>query len=97
MYYPELLRYPFALMVMGGASLSFPLFGFDGYAAELNGEPAAWRLGANNRLTLDVPAGTAGTLNVRFRGKAIWRVTDAISLMTALCTAAYCCKRRKSL
>lgn len=66
------------------ASISFPLFGFDGYAAEVNGERMETALGDNNRLTVLLPAGTKGELFVWFEGKAIWRVFDGISLATAL-------------
>lgn len=69
---------------VGDASLEFPLFGFPGYAAELDGEEIAWRLGSNNRLTVDLPAGTQGELSVYYEGKTIWTVTDVISLASAL-------------
>jgi len=83
----------------GDARLSMPLFGFDGYAAELNGQKIDWMRGENNRLAVDVPAGTQGTLRIWFEGKAIWRLTDAVSVVTAimLCRYAYVKRRRKSI
>ena len=65
-------------------TIALPLFGFDGYAAELGGERLETGLGENNRLTVTIPEGSSGTLRVRFAGKAIWRVGDAISALTAL-------------
>ena len=65
-------------------TVSLPLFGFDGYVAELNGERLETGLGENNRLTVTIPEGSSGTLRVWFAGKAIWRVGDAVSALTAL-------------
>ncbi len=78
----------------GDARLSLPLFGFDGYAATLDGEPVAWTLGENNRLTLSLPAGTQGELRVWFKGKAIWRAADAVSLAAWGALAAHALRRR---
>ena len=71
------------------AQIALPMFGFIGYAAELNGERIDWTLGENNRLTIDVPAGTQGELRVWYEGKAIWRVMDALSAASALGLAAF--------
>ena len=77
------------------AVLTLPLFGFDGYAASLNGERIPVRLGQNNRLTIDLPAGTSGTLRVWYEGKAVWRVCDGISLATLAALLAYAARRRR--
>lgn len=66
------------------ATLSFPLFGFDGYAATVDGEPVPVGLGENNRLTVSLSAGTSGTLHIWFEGKAFWRIFDVLSLLTLL-------------
>ena len=79
----------------GDTRLTMPLFGFDGYAAELNGEPIDWQRGENNRLTVELPAETQGELCIWYEGKAIWRVTDAISLVTALCVLGALMKKRR--
>ena len=73
-----------------------PLFGFDGYAASLNGERIPVRLGQNNRLTIDLPAGTSGTLRVWYEGKAVWRVCDMISLATLAAVLVCAARRRKA-
>ena len=78
------------------AVLTLPLFGFDGYAASLNGERIPVRLGQNNRLTIDLPAGTSGTLRVWYEGKAVWRVCDMISLATLAAVLVCAARRRKA-
>ena len=75
------------------ASISLPLFGFDGYRAQVNGEEIQWTLGENNRLTVLLPAGTEGELSVWFAGKTLWRIAEGISLATLL--ALTCCWMRK--
>lgn len=75
------------------ASISLPLFGFDGYRAQVNGKEIQWTLGENNRLTVFLPAGTEGELSVWFAGKTLWRIAEGISLATLL--ALTCCWMRK--
>lgn len=70
------------------AEVSFPLFAFDGYAAELDGERMEIIGGEDNRITLRFAAGQSGELRIWFEGKALWRVGDAVSLITALMLAA---------
>lgn len=77
------------------AVVDLPMFGFDGYAAEVNGERMETGLGENNRLRVQIPAGTQGTLRVWFEGKAIWRVGDVISLATAIALALTSAGKRK--
>ena len=67
-----------------GGAVTLPLFGYDGYRAELNGEAIPWTLGENNRLMVQIPAGTQGELHVWFAGKLIWRAAEAVSLAAAL-------------
>jgi len=81
----------------GDAKLTMPLFGFDGYAAALDGERIVWSRGENNRLMVELPAGTQGELRIWFEGRAIWRVTDAVSLVTALCLLGLWMKKKRRL
>lgn len=74
--------------------LELPLFGFDGYAAEVDGRRMEIGLGSNNRLAVYLPAGTSGALRVFYEGKVIWRVFDAISLATLLVWLAVAARRR---
>ena len=75
-------------------SVVLPLFGYDGYRAELNGKEIAWTLGENNRLSVPLEAGMQGTLRVWFAGKPVWRAAEAVSLAAAL-GLAWMSRRRK--
>lgn len=77
------------------AALEFPLFGFPGYAAKLDGEEIAWYLGSNNRLTVDLPAAAQGELSVYYKGETIWMVTDVVSLAAALALGLWVCVEKK--
>jgi len=82
-----------------GGRLTMPLFGFDGYAAELDGKPLQWEKGTNNRIAVSLPAGASGKLCVWFKGKTSWKIADAVSLISALGFAAYALyrgRRRKA-
>ena len=78
------------------SELTFPLFGFDGYAAEVDGQRLSVSLGENNRLAVSLPAGTQGQLKVWFAGKGYWRVFDAVSLLTLVGLCARGVLRAKS-
>jgi len=78
----------------------FPVFGYDGYSATLEGNELSWVRGENNRIQVELPAGARGELEIRFVGKPIWRISDAISLCTLLALiaggAVRCAKRRRA-
>ena len=77
-------------------AISLPLFGYDGYRAELGGEEIGWTLGENNRLTVPLAAGSSGELRVWFAGKAVWRAAELVSLVSALGLIALAIRRRKA-
>ena len=77
--------------------IQLPLFGFDGYRAELNGEEIDWTLGENNRLTVPLDAGSSGALRVWFGGKPLWRAAEIVSLLTALALPAFGRRGREKL
>ena len=79
-----------------GGSIEFPLFAFDGYAAELDGQRLDIARGDNNRMLVDIPAGTNGTLRIWFEGKMLWRAADALSLLSAVIFLVYLIKRCKN-
>ena len=79
-----------------GGSIEFPLFAFDGYAAELDGQRLDIARGDNNRIHMDIPAGANGTLRIWFEGKMLWRAADALSLLSAVIFLVYLIKRRKN-
>ena len=97
-YEKEGTRISCAVSAQSDAVLTLPLFGFAGYEATLDGEPLAVGLGENNRLTVRLPAGAQGTLRVRFVNWTLWRVCDAVSLLTLLAAgAAWVMRRRKRM
>ena len=71
------------------AELTLPLFAYDGYAAQVDGEEMAIGRGENNRLTVRLPAGTYGCLTILYAGHPIWRAADALSLAAWLGLCLY--------
>jgi len=84
-YRKESVKVEAQVEALSDAKLSLPLFGYDGYRAQVDGKDMEITLGENNRLTVWLPAGTQGELRVWFEGKTIWRVAEAVSLATAAC------------
>lgn len=81
-----------------GAKLTMPLFGFDGYAAELDGTKLEWTRGKNNRVTVSLPAGAKGKLCVWFEGKTNWKIADAVSFISLIGFSGYALiKKRKKI
>lgn len=68
--------------------ISVPLFGYDGYRAQADGQELETGLDENKRLTVVVPAGTKGEVKLWYAGKGWWRISDAVSLLTALALIA---------
>ena len=66
------------------ASLTVPLFAFDGYEAKLDGQALDWTQDDRARLTVRLPENARGRLEIRYVGKAIWRVADAVSAATLI-------------
>ena len=79
------------------AQVAFPLFGFDGYIAELDGMGIDWTRGENNRLTVHLPAGAQGMLQIRFGGNRIWLAADIASLLCLLALGGYSLKKRRTM
>jgi len=61
-------------------TIMMPLYAFDGYTAELDGQPVAIERGEAEHMRLQIKAGTEGELRIRFEGKAYWKVFDSVSL-----------------
>lgn len=77
------------------AKLTLPLFGFDGYKAQLGGKKLELARGENNRLTVLLPDGAQGELRVWFAGKTSWRFADAASLLCAFALAAHALQKKR--
>ena len=79
----------------GAASLTVPLFAFEGYEARLDGQALSLMQDDRARLTVLLPAGAAGRLEIRYVGKEIWRAADAVSLLTLIGLGIVVKKERK--
>ena len=66
------------------ASLTVPLFAFDGYEVKLDGQALDWTQDDRARLTVRLPENARGRLEIRYVGKAIWRAADAVSAATLI-------------
>ncbi len=77
-----------------GGTVTFPLFGFDGYEVKLNGQKIGWARGENNRLAVALDAGTQGELSIRYAGHMLWRAADAVSLLTLMALCVFCFGKR---
>ena len=67
-----------------GGTLTLPVFAFEGWQAELNGERLQTQRSKTNRLRLIIPQTEGGKVLVRFAGKPFWRILDGISLLSGL-------------
>lgn len=76
-----------------GGTVTFPLFGFDGYEVSLNGKKIDWARGENNRLAVTLPAASQGELTVRYVGLTLWRLADLVSLVTLAGLCVFCLRR----
>ena len=59
-------------------------FDYDGFRATVDGREIAVERGSNNRVSVVLPAGTSGALEIWFAGKGWWRVGDAVSAATLI-------------
>ena len=66
-----------------GGQIRFPLFGFMGYQAEINGRQVSYTCTGNNQLTIDVTKGHSD-IHIRYAGKAIWHLFDVLSLVSLI-------------
>ena len=73
----------------GDASVTLPLFAFDGYEARLGGERLSCGKTETGKLVVYIPKGSSGTLKVFFAGKRVWRLGDALTLLTLICLCAW--------
>lgn len=74
-----------------------PLYAFEGYEAALDGVPLAIGHNEHSHMQLAVQAGMQGKLTVRFAGKRVWRLFDAVSLLTAVAFIGMAVKDRRRM
>ena len=76
-------------------SITFPLFAYTGLSVSLDGERMPWIRGINNRLTVLLPEGTTGALEIDYRPLPIWKISDVISIVTAFLLVLRACMTGK--
>lgn len=89
-----------AYIVNQGADMgetSFSLLYYKGYRARNaeNGEVMNCRAGKNFEVTVDIPRGFAGRVQVYFESPWYWRGGEAVTLLSILCMASAAWKRRR--
>ena len=77
-------------------SVTFPLFGFTGYRVTLAGENVDWHRGENNRIAVDIPAGTDADIRVRYAAPLPWRIADCVTLAAAALLIVRAARRRRA-
>ncbi|RDY31091.1 hypothetical protein [Lachnotalea glycerini] len=65
--------------------IEVPLLYYPGYIAELeSGTRLTIERGENNVMRIDVPADTKGVLTIKYRGRKLWDLCTAVSILTLL-------------
>ena len=77
------------------AKLTVPLFAFAGYEASVEGQKMKVEADELDRLTVCLPAGTKGRLDIRYVGIGYWRIADAVSLAALALLAGRAIGRRR--
>ena len=77
------------------ASISFPLFAFNGYHVTLNDVPLTYSAGKDDRITVFLPSGTHGHLQISYKANPLWKYGDWISSIAWLATIAVLILQRK--
>ncbi len=69
-----------------GSKILIPLFAYPGFSAqdEATGTEIAMSMGDRGRAELTVPAGYTGTVRVFYKEPALWRVFEAVSLISLI-------------
>ena len=75
--------------------ISLPLYAFEGYEVSFNGEKVESYRGAENRLMAKLPFNADGCLRIKYTGRKIWRLGEAVGLITFLVLIAVLCVSRK--
>lgn len=69
--------------------IAFPLFGYPGYEVKQNDHVVSWKRTENNRLTVEVSAGS-GEIRIGYVGKPLWHALDILFLITFFCMIWLC-------
>ena len=88
-------RFTAEVVSENGGTVTLPLFGFDGYAAVLNGSRMEVSCTKEGKLQVALPSASKGQLRVWFEGKTYWRLGDVVSLLSWLwLVAGFVLKKR---
>lgn len=88
------VHFDFYVHAPEGGTIDLPVFAFDGYKAEIDGKEIALAQSVSGKLRIILPVGTAGDLRVRFIGKPVWRIANAVSLLTILISIVIALRKR---
>jgi len=76
-------------------SVIFPLYAFDGYDVRIDGHPLEVEANEYDHMLIRFEKGMQGELQIRFAGKAYWRIGDGISLAALLILLGSMKKRKR--
>ena len=67
-------------------TVSLPVLYYDGYRCRdlASGEELETYAGVNNRVTVIIPAGYSGALQVRFEENIYWKIAEAVSALSLI-------------
>lgn len=78
-------------------NVEVPLLYYPGYkAVDSGGNKLECSKGTNNVVSIAVPSGYSGTIKIRYKGLAFWKISDIISLMSLLIIIAYVILKKKN-
>ena len=75
-------------------TLTLPLFYYEGYRVECEGDQVTLFRGDNNRIGITVYQGNEGNVRVFYKEPALWRVADVISVLTVNGSILFCSKSK---
>ena len=75
--------------------VTLPLFYYEGYRAEYEGERIDIFRGENNRISIMVYQGNEGDVQLSYKEPVLWRFADVVSLGTAVAMFVIFMRKRK--
>lgn len=77
-------------------TVTLPLFYYEGYRVECEGEPVTLFRGDNNRIGITVYQGNEGNVRVFFKEPVLWRMADIISLCAIIVSILFLVRNKDS-
>ena len=75
--------------------LEVPVFAYKGFVALSDEGKLNISYGKSSRIRVEVPAGYAGKIRIRFEEPFYWRIAEVVSLLSWLGLLAYCIRMRR--